>query len=136
MTPATGTDYQHQTVTPRAPALRRWLFLAIFLALLVAGFVQILALFADDTPRPPLRMRGSQLIASGTLSTALHQPDAAPLERAPTVGPRTRNADGRECRSFAGRPAVEGSITGTACLIDNAWHVVDLRQDVAAPKLR
>lgn len=117
------------------PVKRRLLLGAIFLALLVAGLVQLLALFADDEPAPTLRMRGGNLIASGMLSHALHQPDDAGLERGPTVGPRTRDPSSATCRRFAGRPAVEGPVTGSACLIAGEWRIVDLHQDVAPPKL-
>ncbi len=125
-----------RAAAPRPSARRRWLFGLFVAALLVVGLFQTLIIFADDEPTPPLRMAGTHLVASGMLSYALHQPDAASLERAPAVGPRSRDADGRECRRFAGRADVEGTIAGTACLIEGEWRVVDLRQDVAPPKLR
>lgn len=120
----------------RGHLLRRAAFALLFAGLLLIGLVQLAALFADDEPTPPLRMNGANLIASGMLSFALHQQDGAKLERAPAVGPRVRDAQGATCRRFAGRPAVEGAVTGTACLIENEWRIVDLHQDVAPPKLR
>lgn len=124
------------TFDPARPRRRRWLLGALFTAILIPGLIWTTSLFADDEPTPIISMRGHHLVATGILRVALIE-DTPPAGRfRPVVGTRQRNADGNECRRFAGRPDVDGAVTGTACLIDGDWQVTEVRQDVARPKLR
>lgn len=118
------------------PRRRRWLLGALFALVLVAGLFQTAALFADDEPTPVLSMRGNHLVATGILRASLFE-DAVPGNRSrPVVGPRQRSVDGVECRRFAGRPDRDGAVTGTACLIEGDWRIIEVRQDVMPPKLQ
>ncbi len=113
----------------RRPARRRWLLGATFVMLLLVGLFQTMILIADGD-NPILHMDGRSLVASGPLETALRDGFAAQVSNGPQAGERFRNAAGTECRRFAGRPAVEGPIAGTACMVDGEWRIVELRQDV------
>lgn len=114
--------------TPARHNRRRWVLGALFAVVLGIGVIQTAALFADDAPKPILAMRDHQLIATGILRVALSE-DVAPAGRSrPSVGPRQRSTDGAECRAFAGRPALDGAVSGTACLIDGEWRVTEVRQ--------
>lgn len=120
----------------KSPALRRFAFGFLFAGLLLIGLIQLAALFADDEPTPILQMRERQLVPSGMLLHALRQPELPANWHGPAVGPTFRNAEGAECRRFAGRATEEGPISGIACVGEGEWRVVDLHQDVAPPKLR
>ena len=136
MTTAMDVQQQPQASAAKSPALRRFAFGFLFAGLLLIGLVQLGVLFADDEPTPILQMRERQLVPSGMLLHALRQPELPATWRGPAVGPTFRNADGAECRRFAGRATEEGPISGIACVGGGEWRVVDLHQDVAPPKLR
>lgn len=98
----------------------------------LAASLAALAVTLWMRPAPgPLQLRGSELVARGSLAAALDEGLAGAAQRGGVgIGLTFRDADGRICRTFTDR---DTALAGLACRSGNAWALDVLSRAASAP---